>query len=52
MRYATFGKARDDPECDLDYVANEMREATINIALSDSFGFGGKDAILAFKKID
>ena len=44
--------ARDYPECDLDYVANEMREATINIALPGSFGFGGKDAVLVFKKID
>jgi len=40
-----------DPECDLDYVPNIARKAKVDIALSDSFGFGGVNATLVFRKL-
>jgi nodulation protein E len=39
-----------DPECDLDVIPNKARPAQVEYALSNSFAFGGLNAVLAFKK--
>ncbi len=48
----TINYERPDPACDLDYVPNHARKARVEYALSNSFGFGGTNAALLFKRWD
>ena len=48
----TINYVNPDPECDLDYVPNEPREARVEYALSNNFGFGGTNAALLFKRYE
>lgn len=48
----TINLHHPDPECDLDYVPNEARNTTVNIAMSNSMGFGGHNTCLIFKRYE
>jgi 3-oxoacyl-[acyl-carrier-protein] synthase II len=48
----TINYETPDPDCDLDYVPNNVRKADVRYALSNSFGFGGTNASLLFKRYD
>ena len=48
----TINYCSPDPECDLDYVPNEARKGDVGVALSNSFGFGGVNASLVFRRLD
>ena len=47
----TINLRNQDPECDLDYTPNTAVKADISIAISDSLGFGGHNACVAFRKV-
>lgn len=48
----TINYETPDPDCDLDYVPNKMRKADVRYALSNSFGFGGTNAALLFRRYE
>jgi len=48
----TINYDEPDPECALDVVPNEARDATVDVALSNAFAFGGMNAVLALRKIN
>jgi 3-oxoacyl-[acyl-carrier-protein] synthase II len=47
----TINIDQQDPECDLDYCANEARSMQVDIALKNSFGFGGTNGTLVFRRV-
>ena len=47
----TINLFNQDPECDLDYCANQARDLTIDVAMKNNFGFGGTNGTLVFKRI-
>ena len=47
----TINLEDQDPQCDLDFIADGPREGSFNAALSNSFGFGGTNGTLAFKRL-
>src|SRR5438552_780962 len=52
MIHPTINYEHPDPECDLDYVPNKARRADVDIVLKNSFGFGGQNACLVFKRYE
>ncbi len=52
MLHPTINYETPDPDCDLDYIPNQARQLDVDIAISNSFGFGGQNACLVFKRYE
>jgi 3-oxoacyl-[acyl-carrier-protein] synthase II len=50
--HPTINLTHPDPACDLDYVPNRARERRVSTVMSNSFGFGGHNAVLIFRALD
>jgi 3-oxoacyl-[acyl-carrier-protein] synthase II len=50
--HPTINLEHPDPDCDLDYVPNQARQADVSVILKNSFGFGGQNACLVYKRYD
>ncbi len=50
--HPTINLKERDPECDMDYVAEGAREADVNVAMSNSFGFGGHNAVIVLRRYE
>lgn len=48
----TINQEHPDPDCDLDYVPNEARQAEVTVGMSNSFGFGGHNATIVVRRYD